>query len=61
MRKVGFLGCSCICSYNLSLIGGADSLFQWNRNAYPAPIIVPKGISIPGAFFPGEKGVGGKR
>jgi len=47
MRKVRFLGC--ICLYNLSRIGGADT------------INVPKGISILGAFFPGEEGVGGRR
>ena len=59
MRKVRFLGC--ICLYNVWQIGSADSLFQWNRNAYPALISEPKGISILGAFSPGEEGVGGRR
>ena len=54
MRTVRFLGC--ICLYNLSRFGGADSLFQWNRNAYPAPINVSKGIHILEAFFLEKRG-----
>ena len=56
MRTVRFLGC--ICLYNLSRFGGADNLFQWNRNAYLAPINVPKGIRILGAFFSWRRGGG---
>jgi len=55
MRKVRFLGCICL------YFGGADNLFQWNRNAYSAPINVPKGIRILGAFSPRKERVRGRR